>query len=295
MFLVTAFYKFCPIAAPRIGALKDEIASFCKQKEIRGLFLLSVEGCNATMSGSPDAISQFQQFLQSIPEFGIIPFKDSEAAAQPFRRLKIDVREEIVTLKRPDIIPPSGQNHHLSPREWHQMVTSNEDILLIDTRNEYETEIGTFRGAVDPKIKNFAEFPQYVQDAAIPKDKKILMYCTGGIRCEKALVFMQQEGFKNVFQLDGGILNYLKEFPEGEFAGECFVFDHRVAVDGHLQPTKKYRLCPHCGNPAKEDITCIECGAKAIVCHHCLDVPEQRTCSKNCAYHAKLDARNAQG
>lgn len=286
MFSVTALYKFAPVSPIRIEPVRDEITTFCEENDIRGLMLLSIEGVNATMSGSAESISALKSFLQAIPELGTINFKDSFSKIQPFKRLKIDVREEIVTLKRPDIFPTVTTNHHLSPQEWHAVLTSEEDFVLIDTRNVYETEIGMFQGAVDPKTKHFSEFPEYVRSQDIPKDKKVLMYCTGGIRCEKALVFMQQEGYENVFQLEGGILNYLKEFPDGEYKGECFIFDHRVALDANLEPTTVYSLCPHCGDPGKESIRCIVCDADGVICRHCKPTAHLNTCSKNCAHHA---------
>ena len=271
MYSITALYKFSPISPVRLEVLKGDILSFCELNEVKGLFLLSHEGCNATMSGLPEAIRKFKQFMNAIPEFEGIIFKDSSASFQPFRRLKLDI--------------PGGRNNHIDPHAWHALLESDEDILVLDTRNKYETEIGMFEKAVDPKIENFSDFPQFVEEQKISKDKKILMYCTGGIRCEKALLYMQQEGFKNVFQLEGGILNYLQHFPNGKWNGECFVFDHRVALDSNLEPTKQYSLCPHCGNPAKEKISCAVCGDATIVCHHCLAIETRDTCSKNCAHH----------
>lgn len=287
MFRVTAFYKFSPVAEGRIPLIREDLSTFCEARAIHGLFLLGHEGCNATMSGGPEAIEELKEWVLSQPEFVGTIFKDSECEFQPFRRFKIDLREEIVTLKRSDLYPHQGKNHHMSPEEWHKTITSGEDILLLDTRNTYETEIGMFRGAVDPRIAEFSEFPDYVKRHEIPKDKKILMYCTGGIRCEKAILFMQEEGFENVFQLDGGILNYFKEFPEGAFDGECFVFDHRVAVDSHLRPSSQYRLCPHCGNPAKSRITCARCENPSVICDECEKISHLNTCSKNCAYHVE--------
>lgn len=291
MYHITALYKFVQITPARLEVLKDEIASFCEQQGIHGLFLLSLEGCNGTVAGTKDTIAAFKRYLTELPEFGGIIFKDSTAPFMPFRRFKLDLREEIVTLKRSDIFPGSGKNHHLSPAEWHAALQSGEEIVLLDTRNTYETEIGMFRGAVDPHIENFSDFPAFVEKQHYPKEKKILMYCTGGIRCEKALIYMQEQGYENVFQLEGGILNYLQQYPDGEWDGECFVFDHRVAVDNHLQPSNQYKLCPHCGNPAKEVITCMVCKNSAIICHHCVKAkPDRVTCSKNCAYHAEKQA-----
>ena len=283
MFSITALYKFARISSDRIEAIKQQIETFLETNQIKGLVLLSAEGINGTIAGTDKDIAKSKEFLQSIPEFGQIPFKDSFADFIPFKRLKVDIREEIVTLKRPDIFPEDGENHHLSPRDWHDTLMNDQDVVVIDTRNFYEVEIGKFKNAVDPKTSHFSEFPEFIKSQNYEKDKKILMYCTGGIRCEKALVHMQQEGFKNVYQLEGGILNYLKEFPEGAWEGECFIFDHRVALDSNLEPSKTYSLCPHCGNPGKEDINCQHCGEAGVVCHHCKPKPFLETCSKNCA------------
>lgn len=291
MFSVTALYKFARISSIRLPTVKDDLLQFLEAEQIKGLVLLSEEGINATVSGTVDAIKHFKSFVQNIPEFGAILFKDSESEFVPFKRLKVDIREEIVTLKRPDIFPEQRTNHHLSPVEWHKTLTEEDDFVLIDTRNFYEVEIGKFKDAVDPKTSHFSEFPTFIEQQQYPKDKKILMYCTGGIRCEKALVHMQQEGFNNVFQLEGGILNYLEAYPDGAWEGECFIFDHRVSLDNKLQPSKTYGLCPHCGNPGKEIIHCSRCAEKSVVCHHCLPKPNLATCSKNCANQLERSPR----
>lgn len=289
MFQVIAFYKFHPIQPERVSALREQVHAFCTEREIRGLFLLGTEGCNATMSGLPTATQELLAFLQALPEIGTLSPKVSESDSQPFDKLKVEERQEIVTLNRPDIIPEADDNTHLSPTEWHQALTSGDnDFLLIDTRNIYETEVGMFRNSIDPRLEQFSDFPDYVKEQNIPRDKKILMYCTGGIRCEKAAVYMKQEGYNNVFQLDGGILNYLEQYPNGEYEGECFVFDRRIAVDHNLKPSQQWTLCVHCGDPAKDTLTCNHCNKPGIVCRHCATQPHLHTCSKNCAYHYNL-------
>ncbi|MDX1933524.1 MAG: rhodanese-like domain-containing protein [Capsulimonadales bacterium] len=288
MFQVAALYKFCPIPPERLPILRQETLDYCAASGIRGLLLLSVEGVNATMAGLPAAMDDFLTWLQAVPEIGELTVKFSRADSWPFEKLKVDLREEIVALKRPDIVPPSGNNYHLSPEEWHAFLNSDRDFLLIDTRNTYESDIGKFRGAITPPLANFSDFPEYVRQADIPRDRTILMYCTGGIRCEKALIFLQQEGYRNVFQLDGGILNYLEKYPDGAWEGECFVFDERIAVDNHLQPTRRYRRCPHCGDPATESVLCAFCGANGYNCSRCAVRSEAATCSKNCAYQFRL-------
>jgi UPF0176 protein len=288
MFTVVALYKFVRLAPEQVVAIQETVRTFCTEREIRGLFLLGPEGCNGTMAGPPAAMEAFVPFLEAMSELGPMTAKWSRCDFQPFERLKVDIRDEIVTLKRPDIYPEAAKNNHLSPEEWHRVLATEEEVLLLDTRNDYETEIGMFRGAVDPKIEHFSQFPDYVKSQNIPRDRKILMYCTGGIRCEKALLYMKQEGYENVFQLDGGILNYLEKFPDGFYEGECFVFDQRIAVDNHLRPSQRYHRCPHCGDPAQHPVTCAYCGEEGVVCPRCATVPHFQACSKNCAYHLRL-------
>lgn len=245
---------------------------------------MSTEGVNGTIAGSLENIQTFKEILQN--ELGEILFKDSTADEQPFKRFFVKIRPEIVTLGDTSVLPEQD-NSHLSPAEWNQVI-ENEDVVIIDTRNDYETEIGMFEGAIDPGLKKFQDFPEYVSSSGLPKEKKVLMYCTGGIRCEKALVEMKRQGYQHVYQLDGGILKYLQEFPEGKFNGECFVFDHRVAVNQELKPSEKYKLCPHCGDPGDVSITCLRCQKSGVICSRCATHEERRTCSKNCAYHATL-------
>ena len=159
-------------------------------------------------------------------------------------------------------------------------------------RNRYEIEIGKFQSAIDFGIDEFSEFPEKLSQSGLDKNAPVLMYCTGGIRCEKALIHMREQGYTDVAQLDGGILNYLKEIPESDFTGECFVFDYRVAVDTQLEPTKQYRLCPHCGQPAKTPLSCVQCGRAEVICTAC-HTQGQRTCSKNCAHHASIQSSSS--
>jgi UPF0176 protein len=194
-----------------------------------------------------------------------------------------------VTLGTPELVPSEGVNHHLSPAEWNQVLKTENDFVMIDTRNWYETQIGTFKGALDPKTEQFTEFPEFVEKQKIPQDKKMLIFCTGGIRCEKGILELQRRGYKNVYQLEGGILNYLKEYPNDQFEGECFVFDHRVALDQNLQPSTKYGLCPHCGQPSEIKIDCLRCDSEELICVDCAKLEFKKdTCSKNCAHQWKL-------
>ncbi len=288
-YLISTFYKFQKDSDPE--ATKLFLETLADKVNARGLIIIGPEGFNATICTKTS--ESFEAFKSGIREHYNTPdlfFKDSESNVCPFRRFKVKIRSEIVTLGNTTLVPfdLDGKNHHLSPSEWND-VMKNENPVLIDTRNWYETKIGTFKGALNPLTDQFTEFPKYLESKNIPKDKKVLIFCTGGIRCEKGILEVQKQGYENVYQLFGGILNYLKEFPEDQFEGECFVFDHRVAVDQKMNPSQQYRLCPHCGQPGKTEIDCLRCDTKELICEDCATIAfKQVTCSKNCAHHYEL-------
>ncbi len=284
-FYVSTFYLFKPI--DDINSVQSQIENWGKNNNIKGLFILAGEGVNSTFSApSKEVLDASESFFKSLFTNDEINFKHSYSEKQPFRILKVKQRPEIVTLNTPDLVPENKKGHHLTPTEWNEVLKNEKDILLIDTRNWYETHIGKFKNAVDPNIEVFTDFPKYIKEQNIPKDKKILMYCTGGIRCEKGQLELNKMGYDNVYQLDGGILKYIEEYPNDEYEGECFVFDHRVAVDQNLQVTKKYKLCPHTGQPGTIEIECVRCDSPALIAKEVKDDPiKSITCSKNCAYH----------
>lgn len=274
-----------------MAEIKSALEALSEKHDFTGLVLVGAEGINGTVSGPRDIIEDVKAEVRRWVNDENQAFKDSLCEVHPFHELKVKIKQEIVTLKRPDLVP-NGENHHLSPKEWHEMM-DREDVIVLDTRNDYETKIGKFKSAKEMNITDFHDFPVRVKEMNLPKNKKILMYCTGGIRCEKAILEMQEQGYKDVYQLDGGILNYLKEYPNQKFDGECFVFDYRVAVNQNLEPSQSYRLCPHCGQPAKNIIDCVKCGTKAHVCEPCLEIsPDKETCSKNCAHHFRIASRS---
>lgn len=274
---ITACYAFVPLEEEKLQMLREELMIFGKQRSMRGLTLVATEGINATVSGSAEAIAAWKNLLTE--KCGAITFKDSAVNKEVFKRWSVKIKPEIVGLRNPGI-RPSGKHQHVSPEKWHAML-EQEDVVLLDARNSYECGIGKFPGAIDPGTRAFHEFPASVQKAKLPKDKKILLYCTGGIRCEKALLEMESQGYTDVCQLDGGILAYLEKFPDGKFEGECFVFDHRVAVDRNLQPSRIYDLCPHCGDPGDRMIQC-PCGTEQKICTACAPEQSRHTCSKRC-------------
>ncbi|NQZ00161.1 MAG: hypothetical protein HRT45_05770 [Bdellovibrionales bacterium] len=285
---VSTFYLFKPLSESFVEDLKTRLEALSEREaSLCGLILLGSEGINSTVAGSKEAVTKLKQ-LVSLELDDKIWFKDSECEFLPFSRFKVKIKSEIVTLGRPDLVPSETVNHHLSPDEWDKAL-QEEDVVCIDTRNTYETDIGIFKGALDFRIDDFQEFTAKMKDSGIDKDKKILIYCTGGIRCEKAILELQELGYNNVHQLNGGIINYLAEKPNSMWEGECFVFDHRVALDQNLNPSKQYFLCPHCGQPGTKKIECRQCGTEQVVCDTCLELgPEKETCSKNCANHYKL-------
>lgn len=288
---VTTCYRFKPLAKDHLGAIQKRLEDYAEATGMRGLCLLGEEGVNLTVSGSEEALAGFRKELEEILGVSDLFFKTSLAPRHPFHVFKVKVKDEIVTLGRPGMAPDKTSFFHLSPEEWHKALHEPETVV-IDTRNDYEIEIGKFKNALDFNIKEFRDFPEAMKKSGIAKDKKVLIYCTGGIRCEKAILELHDQGYKNVYQLDGGILNYLEKMPNQGFEGECFVFDYRVAVDQNLQPTDRYKLCPHCGQPAQELIQCHQCGSDAIICHHCKDGSGIQTCSKNCAHHHEIGSQS---
>lgn len=275
---IVTFYKFLPIATGDVEALRDAWRNEGEALEICGLFLVAEEGVNATIAGSEEHIETFLSLVEKTT--GTLTLKISKADKKPFKRWKVSIREEIVALGKPSMHPSSEMNRHLTPEEFKKTLDT-EDVVLIDARNTYETAIGKFKNAFDPQTKTFQEFPDAIRNANIPKDKKVLMYCTGGIRCEKALMEMQQQGYEHVYQLQGGILSYIEQFPATHFEGECFVFDHRVAVDQALEPTKTYGLCAFCGDPGAIREPCLCCKNESVRCVECAE-DHEALCSKLC-------------
>ena len=260
--------------------------------QVLGLMILGTEGLNTTLAVKEGG--DLEAFVNDVKEFFSLDslfIKESTSDKAPFRKFVVKVREEIVTLGRPEFVP-AGEHRHLSPEEWHKML-EQEDVVVIDTRNDYEYEIGTFKKALDLNIKEFTEFPEKIEKLDGDKEKPHLIFCTGGIRCEKAIYEMEKQGYKNVYQLDGGILNYMEKYPEGHFEGECFVFDSRVAVNKDLKPSTHYSLCPQCGEVGSIEINCNKCDEASKLCKKCIEIaeekPEYKTCSKNCRYHYKRD------
>lgn len=281
-YFMTQWYVFTPLKKAELLSMQKELKTIAQANNIIGLILLAEEGCNGTIAGSKEAVQIMEEYIRK--NLGAANFQYWESEKKPFRRFKADIRNEIVALKKKGTRPfdslRSLRVKHLAPQEFHNMI-QDKDVTLLDTRNWYETNIGTFKNARIPNTTSFQEFPEFVEKSDIPKDKKTVLFCTSGIRCEKAAEEMRSQGYKEVYQLDGGITNYLKEYPEGAWEGECFMFDHRVAVDSHLEPSKRYFLCRMCGNPGDVKTSCTACQTEHHACADCLQ-SKKPYCSRLC-------------
>lgn len=268
---VAAFYRFLDLDDP--GAFRDALAAECERQRLLGTILVASEGFNGTLAGTEKGIRRVFEFIEQRLGLGeSIDARWTEAAEAPFRRMRVKVKKEIVTLGRPDILPHRGTGTYVSPKQWNELIEDPE-VLVVDTRNHYEVEVGTFPRALDPGTDSFREFPDYAAELAKSNpDRPLAMFCTGGIRCEKATALMLELGFENVFHLEGGILNYLKTVPpdENRWQGECFVFDTRVAVDRDLAEGG-YVQCHSCRRPLSSADLESPSYVEGVSCPHCVD------------------------
>ena len=294
--IVAALYQF--VHLPDYRALREPLLEECLAAGTLGTLLLAEEGINGTIAGHPTAIERVLGYLRSDPRLSDIEHKTSAHDEMPFLRMKVKLKREIVTMGEPDIDPNLQVGQYVTPADWNRLIEDPE-VLLIDTRNDYEVAIGSFKGAVDPETTNFREFPDFVRRNVDPaRHKKVAMFCTGGIRCEKASAFMLREGFEEVFHLQGGILKYLEEVPAEEslWQGECFVFDNRVAVDQRLQ-RGSYDQCYGCRHPITEADKASPLYAKGVSCPHCHDSLSQEQRARFSERHRQVElaaARNEQ-
>jgi len=287
MFPVLLYYNFSPIQNPDQFLIEHK--AFCKAQGLKGRIYLSEEGINGTVSGPREATEAYKAELCSKPGFENTEFKEDEADRIPFAKLSVKIRPEIVTLKSPvDLDPNTEGGRRLRPHEWKAIMESGEDFVVIDARNNYESKVGYFEGALKPDLKNFYDFPQWLDDieGEIPKDKKVLMYCTGGIRCEKFSVLMKKKGWQDVNQLHGGILNYAKETGGAHFLGKCFVFDDRLVVPVNPDHEEPVSHCEITGKPADTYINCanMECN-RLFICSEEGARQMEGACSEECKNH----------
>jgi UPF0176 protein len=275
--VVAAVYKFVKLAD--CAALRLPLLAQCDALGITGTLLLAEEGINGTIAGTRSGIDNILAYLRSDPRLADLEHKESAADQPPFYRMKVKLKKEIVTMGVPGIDPTELAGQYVKPEDWNALI-NDPDVLLIDTRNDYEVEVGTFKGAVDPRITTFREFPEYVKNNFDPeKQPRVAMFCTGGIRCEKASAYMLQQGFTEVYHLQGGILKYLENVPAEEslWQGECFVFDQRVAVGQGLAPGH-YELCYGCSRPITAEEKASPQYQAGVSCPNCYDslTPEKR-------------------
>ena len=276
---VAALYQFTRFE--ETASLREPLLAKCEEVGAMGTLLLAKEGINGTIAGSENAIAQVLGHIRAMPGCAELDVKFSHAESIPFNRMKVRLKREIVTMGEPDIDPRQSVGRYVAPEDWNELI-SDPDTIVIDTRNDYEVAIGTFEGAVDPVTASFRDFPQWFRehrDELLEGKKKVAMFCTGGIRCEKSTSFLRSEGIDNVFHLKGGILKYLETVPQDEslWHGECFVFDQRVSVKHGLE-LGSYGQCFACRMPLSDEEMASPAYAEGVSCPHCIDArnEEQR-------------------
>ncbi len=268
--VVAALYKF--VSLEDFKEIQPSLLEKCQNAGTKGTFLLAHEGINGTIAGSREGIDAVLAYLRSDKRLADLDWKESYCDENPFYRMKVRLKKEIVTLGVPTVDPNRIVGTYVSPKDWNDII-SDPETIVVDTRNDYEYEIGTFKGALDPQTETFREFPNYIKKNLDPKKhKKVAMFCTGGIRCEKASAYMLDEGFEEVYHLKGGILKYLEEVPEEQslWEGDCFVFDGRVGVTHGLE-VGKYDQCYGCRHPITEEEKASEKYMLGVCCPKCFD------------------------
>ncbi len=270
MYTIAALYHFTPFDDP--VALKPDLLDLCQTQGVRGTLLLAGEGINGTIAGTRTGIDAVLAHIRSLSGCADLEWKESTAREMPFRKMKVRIKREIVTMGQPEVDPRACVGHYILPEDWNDLIQS-PDVAVIDTRNDYEVAIGTFEGAVDPETKSFGEFPDWWEaNKHRFHNKKIAMFCTGGIRCEKSTNYLLGQGVENVYHLKGGILRYLEEIPQEKstWHGECFVFDGRVSV-GHELKEGPHLLCHACRRPILPRDRERPEYEHGVSCHHCLN------------------------
>lgn len=268
---VAALYRFTPFPDP--AALREPLLAACEEVGVKGTLLLAHEGINGTIAGTDNAIAAVLDHIRALPGCAELDVKFSYASAPPFHRMKVRLKREIVTMGEPSVDPTASVGRYVDPQDWNALI-SDPDTLVIDTRNDYEVAVGTFEGAVDPHTQAFRDFPKWFRehrDELLEGKKKVAMFCTGGIRCEKSTSFLRGEGIEEVYHLKGGILRYLEEMPEerSKWHGDCFVFDERVTVRHGLEPGD-YSMCRACRRPISEADMASEHFVEGVSCPHCI-------------------------
>lgn len=284
---VLLYYNFTPLT--EVPAFIEAHKSRCEELNLLGRIYVSEEGINGTVAGTIAECEAYKEYVWGLDELSTTEFKEDLCDHVPFGRLICKYRSEIVALHTDMELNPKDGGRHLSPREWREALETEKDYVLIDVRNNYESKIGHFEGAILPDLENFYDFPNWVDEADIPKDKKILMYCTGGIRCEKFSVLMKKKGYADVNQLHGGILTYAKEEGGAHYKGKCFVFDDRLAVPVNPNEEEPVSFCELSGQPADTYINCanMDCNKLFVCCEGAAD-KYQGCCSEACMHAERV-------
>ncbi|MBN2866700.1 MAG: rhodanese-related sulfurtransferase [Thiotrichales bacterium] len=275
--VVCALYKF--VTLENHQEVKAPLLDFMLAHNIRGTLLLANEGINGTVAGARDDIDALLAFIEKDSRLAGVSFKESFVDEMPFLRTRVKLKKEIVTMGVEGIDPRRSVGTYVKPKDWNALI-SDPEVTLVDTRNDYEVQVGTFKNALNPNTDSFRNFPKYVKENLDPaKNKKVAMFCTGGIRCEKSTAYLKEQGFEEVYHLEGGVLKYLEEVPEQEtmWEGECFVFDDRVTVN-HALEKGSYELCNGCRMPITEQDKLHPQYQLGVSCHYCFDstTPEQK-------------------
>ena len=274
--IAAAFYHFATL--PDYAEKRAPLKALCDERQVSGTILLAAEGVNGTIAGAPGDVRAVLDHLRADPRLAALEHKESPAARQPFHRMKVRLKREIVTLGVPGLDPVSQAGQYVDPADWNTLI-DDPDVVLVDTRNDYEVAIGSFPGALNPATRSFRELPDWVERHPELRGKKVAMFCTGGIRCEKSTALLRSRGFEEVYHLKGGILKYLETVPaqENRWQGECFVFDERVAVGQGLAPGS-HTLCRACRHPLGPDERASPLYEEGIACPHCHHTlnPERR-------------------
>ena len=292
--IVAALYKF--VTLKDYKELQTSLLKVCQDHGIKGTLLLAEEGINGTVAGSRKGIDGMLAYLSSDKRFEGWEYKESFAEKMPFYRLKVRLKKEIVTLGVPGVDPHQNVGEYVDPKDWNDLI-SDPEIIVLDTRNTYEYDIGTFKGALNPETETFRAFPDYVRKKLNPqKHKKVAMFCTGGIRCEKASAFMLSEGFENVYHLKGGILKYLEEVSKDKslWEGDCFVFDHRTAI-AHGLEISSTETCFGCRYPITQEDKQSEKYKEGIHCPHCYDKLTPKQIASASARHHQMQLAKERG
>jgi UPF0176 protein len=284
-YVVLLFYKYVNIENPQQWA--NEHLKWCRENGIKGRILVAKIGINGTCAGPRELMEKYKQKLTSDPRFADVMFKEDIGDQFTFTKIFVRVRDELVTLKIPGVKAENG-GVHLPPEDFNKMIENDPDVVLVDMRNKYEYDLGRFKGAVALEMNNFKELPQAVDQIEHLKDKKILAYCTGGIRCETGTAYLKMRGFKNVYQLEGGIHNYGQKSPDKHWEGKMFVFDRRVAVPINKTQDQVISTCLHCAEECDVYINCVNasCNALFICCESCAAKMEN-ACSEECQKHQR--------